>query len=96
MNSIHDHSSSTSTIHPVLSLTRFTARKPARLSKHFSLVGNILDKQGGGNMTDGVAEKLAVTLTEFAALLPTVKPSQACSYAIAVHDAARVVVADAV
>jgi len=96
MNSASQNSSTTSEFHPALSLTRFTSRKPARLSKHFSLVGNVLDKQGGGNMTDGVAEKLAVTLAEFAALLPTLKPSQACSYGVAAHDAARVVVADAV
>ena len=43
-----------------------------------------------------MAEKLTVTLADFAALLPTLKPNQACSYGIAGHDAARVVVADAV
>ena len=96
MNSADQNSSATSEFHPVLSFTRFTSRKPARLSKHFSLVGNVLDKQGGGNMTDGIAEKLTVTLAEFTALLPTLKPSQACSYGIAQHDTARVVVVGAV
>jgi P4 family phage/plasmid primase-like protien len=84
--------------HPVLSLTltRFTASKPAVLSKSFALVGNVLDKRPGGNMIAGMAERLTVTLADFAALLPTLKPSQACSYGVAVHDAARIVVAAAV
>ena len=99
MNSATDSSTTTpefQPFQPFLSFTRFTSRKPARLSKHFALVGNVLDKQSGGNMTSGMAEKLTVTLADFAALLPTLKPNQACSYGIAGHDAARVVVADAV
>ena len=99
MKSVADSSTTTpefQPFQPFLSFTRFTSRKPARLSKHFALVGNVLDKQSGGNMTSGMAEKLTVTLADFAALLPTLKPNQACSYGIAGHDAARVVVADAV
>ena len=96
MNLCADDSVSAPAFHPALSFTRFTARSSARLSKHFSLVGNVLDKQGGGNMTDGIAERLTLTLADFAALLPTLKPNQATSYGIAGYDAARVVVADAV
>ena len=81
---------------PSLSFTRFTSRKPARLSKHFALVGNVLDKQSGGNMADGIAKKVTVTLAGFAAMLPTLKPNQATCYGIAGHDAARVVMRDAV
>ena len=96
MNLCADDSVSAPAFHPALSFTRFTARSSARLSKHFSLVGNVLDKQGGGNMTDGIAERLTLTLADFAALLLSLKPNQATSYGIAAHDAARVVVADAV
>ena len=86
----------TPVLQPSLSFTRFTSRKPARLSKHFALVGNVLDKQSGGNMTAGMAEKVTVTLAGFAAMLPTLKPNQATCYGIAGHDAARVVMRDAV
>jgi hypothetical protein len=96
MNSVDQNTTAVSEFHPVLTLTRFTARKPATLSKRFTLAGNVLVKQGGGNMTEGIAERLTVTLDEFAALLPTLKPSNACSYGVSDHSAARVVVTDAV
>jgi hypothetical protein len=96
MNSASQNSTATPDFHPVLSFTRFTARKPARLSKRFSLVGNVLTKESGGNMTDGIAERLTLTFGDVPALLLTLKPSQATSYGIAAHDAARVVVADAI
>lgn len=86
----------TPVLQPSLSFTRFTSRKPARLSKHFALVDGVLDKQSGGNMADGMAKKVTVTLAGFAAMLPTLKPNQATCYGIAGHDAARVVMRDAV
>ncbi len=55
-----------------LQFTRFTSITPKRLSKRFTCVGGALIKEGGGNMTDGIAERLVVaSLAEFAALLPT-------------------------
>ena len=83
---------------PSFSLTRFTSRSPARLSKAFTLQGDALICEGGGNMTAGTAERLTLSLAEFAALLPTLKPSQACSYGVAAagYDTARIVVADKV
>lgn len=75
-----------------LKFTRFTSITPKRLSKRFTRVGNTLVKESGGNMTDGIAERLAIaSLAEFAALLPTLKPNQAISYGINGHARARVV-----
>ena len=80
-----------------LQFTRYTAITPKRLSKRFTHVGGTLIKEGGGNMTDGIAERLTVaSLAEFAALLPTLTPNQALSYGINGHDRARVVVKEAV
>lgn len=80
----------------MLSFTRFTAVKPARLSKRFTLSGDTLVKEGGGELTEGIAEKLSVAgLAEFAALLPTLTPKQALSYGINGHAHARVVTAAA-
>lgn len=81
-----------------LSFTRFTAIKPARLSKRFTLTGPAtLKKEGGGDLLEGTAEKLIVAdLAEFAALLPTLTPRQALSYGTNGHDRARVVTAAAV
>jgi hypothetical protein len=91
-----DGSSSASENHaPEIRLTRITAQRPARLSKSFQMVGNVLTKKSGGDMVDGVAERLTVnTVAEFAALLPTLTPKQAISYAVNGHDVARVVTAD--
>lgn len=75
-------------------LTRITARKPTRLSKKFSLVGDKLIKEGGGNLTEGIAERLAVDLEKFAQLLPTLTPKQATCYGVNGHDCARVVAKD--
>ena len=69
MNSASQNSTTTPDFQPHLTLTRFTSRKPARLSKRFTLVGGVLLPESGGNMTDGIAEQLTVTLAEFAALL---------------------------
>ena len=96
MNSASQNSTAAPEFHPVLTFTRFTARKPARLSKHFSLVGDVLTAESGGQMIDGVAERLTSTLADFAAALPTLKPNQAHCYGIAAPAVARVVVADQV
>lgn len=96
MNSASQNSTTTPDFQPHLTLTRFTSRKPARLSKRFTLVGGVLLPESGGNMTDGIAEQLTVTLAEFAALLPTLKPNQATCYGIANPSSARVVVAEQV
>lgn len=80
-----------------LQLTRFTSINPKRLSKRFTRVGDTLLKGGGGNMTDGIAERLTVAgLAEFAALLPTLTPKQALAYGVNGHDRARVAVKEAV
>lgn len=79
-----------------LKFTRFSAIKPPRLSKRFSLAGNTLIKESGGNLTEGIAERLTIPdLTAFAALLPTLTPKQALAYGINGHDRARVVPKDA-
>ncbi len=74
-----------------ISLSRFTALKPNRLSKKFTLAGDTLVKESGGNLTEGIAERLTLDLPGFAALLPALKPNQALSYGINGHDRARVV-----
>ena len=75
--------------------TRFTTRKPDRLSKRFDQVGNVLVKEGGGNMQDGIAERLNVSsIAQFADLLPTLTPKQALAYGVNGHEQARVVTAD--
>jgi hypothetical protein len=52
-----------------LRFTRFTALKPARLSKRFALAGDTLVKESGGNLQDGIAERLTIPdLAAFAAL----------------------------
>lgn len=79
-----------------LHFTRFTALKPARLSKRFALAGGTLIKESGGNLTDGIAERLTVNNpSEFAALLQTLTPRQALSYGVNGHDRARIVAKDA-
>lgn len=80
----------------LLHCTRFTAIKPTRLSKRFTLAASTLIKEGGGNLTDGIAERLTVnTLPEFAALLQTLTPKQALSYGVNGHDRARIIAKDA-
>lgn len=79
-----------------LRLTRFTVLKPARLSKRFTLAGDTLVKESGGNLQDGIAERLTVSdLAGFAALLPMLTPKQALGYGINGHDRARVIPQDA-
>lgn len=81
----------------MLSFTCFTAIKPARLSKRFTLTGPAtLKKESGGDLLEGTAEKLTVAdLAEFAALLPTLTPKQALAYGINGRATARVVTAGA-
>jgi len=75
-----------------LQFTRFTSINPKRLSKRFTRVGNTLVKESGGNMTDGIAERLTIPdLAAFAGLLPDLTPKQALAYGINGHDRARVV-----
>ena len=98
MKSATDSSTPAPENQPAFSLTRFTSRSPARLSKAFTLEGDALICEGGGNMTAGIAERFSLTLAEFAAWLPTLKPAQACAYGVAAagYDTARIVVADKV
>ena len=98
MKSATDSGTAAPKFQPSFSLTRFTSRSPARLSKAFTLEGGALICEGGGNMTAGIAERLTLTLAEFAALLPTLKPSQATCYGVAAagYDTTRIVVADKV
>lgn len=66
----------TAALHPesaprALRVSRFTAVRPARLSKRFTLTGpGILHKEGGGDLLEGTAETLVVAdLAAFAAIL---------------------------
>jgi hypothetical protein len=61
MNLKPEFTPSASENHAEICFTRFTTRNPAQLSKRFTLIGNVLDKQSGGNMVDGVAERLSVS-----------------------------------
>ena len=81
---------------PEFQITRFTASNPKRLSKAFRLEGDTLIKESGGNMKAGTAERLTLTLSQFAALLPTLTPKQATAYGVAAHAATRVVEKDKV
>jgi len=82
-------------VNTLFRFTRFTTHKPARLSKHFKRVDNRLVQQGGGNMNEGIAERLTVSsIAEFADLLPTLSPKQALAYGVNGHEQARVVTDD--
>ena len=95
MNLKPEFTPSASENHAEIRFTRFTTRNPARLSKSFTLVGDVLDKHVGGNMLDGVAERLSVSsIDQFADLLPSLTPKQALSYGVNGHEQARVVTAD--
>ena len=78
-----------------LTLTRFTAITPNRLSKAFALKGNTLIKQPGGNLIDGRADRIETDLAGFAALLATLGPQHALGYGVAQATSARVVTRDA-
>ncbi len=65
-------------------LTQFTASIPSRLTKLWRLDGNGQpEKISGGQMMEGHAKVVGVAdVDEFAALLQTLKPSQALAYGI--------------
>ncbi len=79
----------------MISITRITALTPKRLSKRFTLVAGVLLKEGGGNMTEGVGERLTfASPEEFADLLPTLRPNQAITYGIPKYDRTKIVAKD--
>jgi hypothetical protein len=82
-------SASTST--SVLTITRFTATNPTRLSKSFALKGNTLVKHPGGNLIDGRADRIETDLAGMAELLATLGPQHALGYGVAKEASARVV-----
>ena len=77
-----------------LTLTRFTAINPARLSKAFALKAGKLIKQPGGNLIDGTADRSETDMAGFAALLETLGPQHALGYGVHQADSARVVTRD--
>ena len=75
-----------------VSLTVFTAKKPAILSKRFALAENgTLQKHPGGQLSQGTAERRTLMLFEFCALLAGLKPDQALTLGISEHSKAYVV-----
>ena len=65
-----------------LTLTKFTATNPNRLSKAFALKCGKLDKQPGGNLIDGRADRVETDLCGLAELLTTLGPQHALSHGI--------------
>lgn len=78
-----------------LTVTRFTATNPSRLSKAFSLKGDTLLKQPGGNLIDGRADRVTTDLCGLAELLTTLGPQHALSHGITQASSVRVVTRDA-
>ncbi|WP_447803664.1 hypothetical protein [Pseudomonas serbica] len=73
-------------------ITLFTAINPTRLSKRFSLKGDVLVKESGGVLIEGEAERLCLTgIAEFAQLLTDLTPNRALAYGVNGHDVAYVV-----
>ena len=77
-----------------LTLTKFTATNPNRLSKAFALKCGKLDKQPGGNLIDGRADRVETDIAGLAELLTTLGPHHALGYGIATTASARVVTRD--
>ena len=77
-----------------LTVTRFTAINPTRLSKAFALKAGKLVKAPGGNLIDGRADRIETDLAGFAALLETLGPQHALGYGVTQADSARVVTRD--
>jgi hypothetical protein len=77
-----------------LTLTRFTAINPTRLSKAFSLKAGKLVKQPGGNLIDGRADRIEVDLAGMTELLATLGPQHALGYGVTQANSARVVTRD--
>ncbi len=75
-----------------VSLTLITARKPAILSKRFTLDDDgTLQKHPGGMLTQGTAERRTVTIAEFCALLAGLGSAQALTFGVCGHPTAYVV-----
>lgn len=75
-----------------MSFTVITSTAPRVLSKAFSLdADGVLQKAAGGNLSEGHSKTARVdSMTEFAALLPNLKPNQALMFGMFAHDAAIV------
>ena len=74
-----------------LTLTRFTATNPSRLSKAFTLKGNTLVPHPGGNLIDGHADRIETDIAGLVDLLTTLGPQHALSFGVAREASARVV-----
>ncbi len=68
-----------------------TALEPRVLSKSFELDGDALMKQPGGNLSRGTSECAVLTITEFAALLDSLKPIHALTYGLPAFDRAEII-----
>jgi hypothetical protein len=76
----------------MITLTKYTAHRPTRLSKKFSLIDGKPMKENGGKLIDGIAERIEVAdLSEFATVQQSLDHKQALSYGVNGHDRARVV-----
>ncbi|ERS12326.1 hypothetical protein Q673_01555 [Marinobacter sp. EN3] len=77
-------------------LTVISSTKPQRLTKHYSLQADKLQKAGGGNMATGHADVVEVDgLQGLADLLASLKPNQALCYGVPERDSVDVVTRDA-
>ncbi len=75
-----------------ITFTLMTASKPACVSKQFTLADDgTLRKQNGGQLVDGIAERLTLSLSQFRELVPALKPNQALTFGVPEHERARVV-----
>ena len=74
-------------------LTKITTIKPRRLAKAYSLKPDgTLQKESGGAMVEGVAERVTVgNLAELGQLIETLTTDQALLYGVAEADQARIV-----
>jgi hypothetical protein len=72
----------------LLTLTLIDANRPPVLSKQFSLrADGTLDKRSGGQLEEGRARKIELDgAVSFAALLASLKPSQALMHGVFPHD----------
>lgn len=78
-----------------LTLTRFTAITPNRLSKSFALRDGKLIKHPGGNLIDGRADRIETDLAGLAGLLANLGPQHALGYGVTQFESARVTTRDA-
>jgi len=77
----------------MINLTKITTKKPSYLSKSFKLgTKGELVKTAGGQMIVGIAERLRLNGVEELALeLQKLKPTNALTYGLSIHERARVV-----